>query len=90
MFGELRSPDGPVAHLCKEVEELLEHPYDDMEYADCLMLILDASSNAGIAADDLLNTCWEKLAINRARDWGEPDENGVVEHVRDHDKQESK
>jgi hypothetical protein len=24
----------------------------------------------------------EKLAINRARTWGEPDQLGVVEHVR--------
>ncbi len=88
VFGELRRPDGAVAHLRKEVEELAERPYDDMEYADCLLLLLDGASNAGIAADDLLNTCWEKLAINRARSWGEPDENGVVEHDRDHDGRE--
>lgn len=88
VFGELRPPEGAVAHLQKEVKELAEHPYDDMEYADCLMLILDAASNAGIGADDLLNTAWEKLAINRAREWGEPDENGVVEHVRAADQTE--
>ena len=90
VFGELRPPDGAVAHLLKEVGELSDHPYDDMEYADCLMLILDAASNAGIGADNLLNTCWEKLSINRAREWGKPDENGVVEHVRDLDRQGSK
>lgn len=82
VFGELRRPDGAVAHLAKEVAELAEHPYDDMEYADCLMLVLDAASNAGIGADDLLNTCWEKLAINRNRKWGKPGVDGVVEHVR--------
>ena len=88
VFGELRRPDGAVAHLLKEVGELADHPYDEMEYADCLLLILDAASNAGIGADDLLNACWEKLDINRVREWGEPDESGVVEHVRDHDEQE--
>ena len=82
-FGVCRKPDGPVAHLVKEVQELRDHPYDDMEYADCLMLILDAAHCAGIGADDLLSTAWEKLAINRdLRNWGKPDADGVVEHVR--------
>lgn len=85
VFGELRPPHGAIAHLRKEVGELTECPYDDMEYADCLLLLLDAASNAGIGADDLLNTAWEKLALNQQRKWGEPDENGVVEHTRDHD-----
>ncbi len=76
-------PHGAIAHLAKEVGELAERPFDDMEYADCMLLLLDAASNAGLPADDLLNTCWEKLAINRARTWGEPDENNVIEHVRD-------
>lgn len=82
-FGIGRSPDGPIAHLVKEVEELQKQPYDLMEYADCLMLILDAASNADIPADILLEAAWDKLEINRHRDWGKPDENGVVEHVRD-------
>ncbi len=81
-FGECRMPDGAIAHLAKEVGELADKPFDDWEYADCLMLLLDAASNAGIGADDLLNTAWEKLAINQQREWGEPDENGVVEHIR--------
>ena len=82
-FGEVREPDGAVAHLAKEIKELAKSPYDDWEYADCLMLILDAAHCAGIGADDLLNTAWEKLAINQQRKWGKPDENGVVEHVRE-------
>lgn len=83
VFGVDRNPRGPIAHLKKEVDELLDNPYDDMEYADCLMLILDAARCAGIPADDLLNTAWDKLAINRdLRDWGKPDADGVVEHVR--------
>ena len=41
VFGEQRPPDGAIAHLAKEVGELAERPYDDMEYADCLLLILD-------------------------------------------------
>jgi len=82
-FGLSRSPKGPVAHLVKEVRELSKNPFDDMEYADCLMLLLDAAGNAGISADNLLNACWEKLEINRQRQWGEQDTDGVVEHIRE-------
>ena len=32
--------------------------------------------------DEIFRACVEKHAINRARKWGEPDEHGVVEHVR--------
>ena len=81
-FGVARSPDGPIAHLVKEVKELQQNPYDIMEYADCLMLILDAASNASITGDKLLEAAWEKLEINRQRDWGIPDADGVVEHRR--------
>ncbi len=82
VFGELRPPHGAIAHLRLEVDELATKPFDIWEYADCLMLILDAAGNAGFDADELLVFAWEKLEINRARDWGKPDADGVVEHVR--------
>lgn len=82
-FGYDRSPHGTIAHLAKEVQELRESPYDRMEYVDCLMLLLDAASNARISIDSLLEIAWDKLDENRHREWGEPDEDGVVEHVRE-------
>jgi hypothetical protein len=81
-FGYERHPRGAIAHLVKEVQELAEAPHDALEYVDCLTLLLDAASNAHISIDNLLEIAWDKLDENRHREWGEPDEDGVVEHVR--------
>ena len=53
------------------------------EFADCFMLILDAASHFGLSAHDLIEVTEKKLEINRNRKWGKPDENGVVEHIRE-------
>ena len=82
-FGEDRPPDGAIMHLAKEVIELAGAPYDVEEYADCLMLVCDGASNAGISMRAVLDAAWNKLDKNRYREWGEPDENGLVEHIRD-------
>ncbi len=81
-FGSCRPATRPLHHLAKEVQELIETPDDRMEYADCLILLLDAYRMAGGSADDLIATCYKKLEINKERQWGDPDENGVVEHIR--------
>jgi len=81
-FGK-RTTLGPLKHLEKEVQELLESPNDVMEYADCFMLLIDAARIAGISVDKLLNAVDEKFKINRNRKWGNPDEFGTVEHIRD-------
>jgi hypothetical protein len=84
VFGQNRTPDGEIAHLLKEVEkELTTDPHDINEYADCLLLLLGAARNAGHAADDVVDAAWEKLEVNRHRDWAEPGPDGVVEHVRE-------
>ena len=54
----------------------------DMEFADCFMLLLDAASHSYIDAEQLIGLSYKKLEINKNRRWGEPDENGVVEHVK--------
>lgn len=82
-FGGHRDPRGCLCHLAKEVDELREAPADIMEYADCLTLLLDAARRAGIDGDDILRASYRKLEINKRRQWGAPDANGVVEHVRE-------
>lgn len=70
-------PGSKLAHLEKEIDELKES-LDPEEVADCAILLF------GIAADigcDLIEECWKKLDKNRKRIWGDPDENGVIEHV---------
>ena len=70
------------AHLMKELVEISENPQDVTEWADAFLLLMDASAFAGFTMDEIFRACVEKHAINRARKWGEPDEHGVVEHVR--------
>jgi len=47
------------------------------------MLLLNGASARGYTADDLLLALEEKLQLNKNRKWGNPDENGVIEHIRD-------
>jgi hypothetical protein len=81
-FGYDRNPCAPLAHLMKEVAETATNYTDIMEYADCMMLILDSARMAGHSATEILKATYKKLAINKKRKWGEPDNNGVVEHIR--------
>jgi len=81
--GERRS--ATMEHLRREVEELAAaDPLALEEYADVLMLLARAAADAGFSMGDLSAGVLAKLAVNRDRQWGEPDAHGVVEHVRDH------
>lgn len=51
------------------------------ELADCFTLLLDVAAHENINVSDLLDASEEKLEINKNRKWGNPDENGVVEHI---------
>lgn len=77
-----RGPEGPINHLKKEVDELLECPLDRHEYADCFLLLVDAYRRAGGNIYDLLKAVEEKIKINKSREWGEPDEYGVINHKK--------
>lgn len=81
VFGANRSPLAPLHHLKDEVEETISCPRDVMEYADCLILLIDAFRMAGGTADNLVEAAFIKLEINKNRIWGEPDINGVVHHI---------
>ena len=76
-------PIGPLKHLRKEVDETLEQPHDPMEYADILLLLLDAARRAGINSNDLITHAFIKLGICQQRKWPTPTSNDEpVEHVR--------
>ena len=51
------------------------------ELADCLILLLDVATHEKITVSELIDASEEKMEINKKRKWGEPDENGVVEHI---------
>lgn len=91
-FGTIKRNPAIVYHLLKEVQELIDEFNSTknlsdkqqsirMEFADCFMLILDSAHNFGLSADDLIDASKEKLEINKERKWGNPDKNGVIEHI---------
>lgn len=69
-----------AVHLHREAAELLADPTDAEEMADVLMLLGHLASHAGVNLTEALTA---KLAKNRRRTWGQPDADGVVEHVRE-------
>ena len=75
---------GPLAkikHLAREVSELERDPQSAEEYADCLMLLIGAWAESGRSCEDFIRATEAKLAVNKTRKWGVPDEDGVAEHV---------
>jgi hypothetical protein len=77
-----RGPAGPLKHLAKEAAEALDKPKDLMEFVDCLFLVCDATRRAGFTVDQLIFAAWEKLEINKRRQWQKPTSDEPVEHVR--------
>lgn len=72
------TPQSVCAHLSDEVVELKEAPDDPSEAADCLLLLLHLAHKQGF---DLLAEAQRKHEINTQRNWGRPDERGVVKHI---------
>lgn len=77
-----RGPLGALRHLEKEAREAQESPTDPEEYADCLLLILDAARRAGISPPALVDAAQQKMIINRQRNWPKPVDDTPVEHLR--------
>lgn len=79
------TPLSAAEHLRREVRELifdlkmgnLENA--ESEIADCFLLIVAVAHLSGV---DLEIAADAKLTINKARIWGKPDADGVVEHIR--------
>lgn len=73
-----KSAESIVAHLQREVKELAEDPYDYEEIADCLILLIGLAGHINVDVEKII---LDKMVENYLRTWGEPDEEGVVEHV---------
>ena len=95
-FGSAQRNPGIIHHLKEEVKELLEvvTAYEaskpdgkllkesKYEYADCLMLLLDSAYHIGFSAEELIFATFEKLEVNKNREWQQPDENGLCHHIK--------
>lgn len=73
--------DSIMQHLKREVRELeySTSVNDGEEIADCMILLMHAAFRRRVSAETAIR---RKFAICQAREWGEPDEFGVIEHVR--------
>jgi hypothetical protein len=83
-----RGPKGPLLHLAKEVTEAMADPCDINEYADCLLLILDASRRAGFSAMQVMEAADRKITVNEGRtwpDWKDQPGDVALEHDRTQD-----
>lgn len=74
------TPASTAEHLRREVVELLENPGHREEQADVFHLLVQL---ARVTGNDLAADVAWKFAINQRRAWGQPDSDGVVEHVRE-------
>lgn len=72
---------GVLAHLKKEVQELIDNPDDPHEAADVLGLFTRFWYLKGGTAQSLIKVGREKLEICKTRTYGEPDEDGAVQHI---------
>ena len=72
-----------LKHLQREVQEMRDSEgRDPEEFADALMILWHAAHVAGHEWHAIVAAVHRKLQVNRARTWGDPDADGVVEHVR--------
>ena len=53
------------------------------EYADCFILLCNSAHYFGLSAESLLIASKQKLEICKRSKWGQPDENGVIEHIKE-------
>ena len=94
-FGQA-TPLSKLAHLAQEMVELKDaitnedHTIDHeairktkMEYADCFFLLFGSAAAYGMSYKDICDSIQKKFEINKRRKWGKPDENGVVNHLKE-------
>lgn len=57
----------------------------EREFADCFILLFGAAASDGMTYDKICKCIEEKMEINYKRNWGQPKENGVVNHIKTKD-----
>ena len=74
-----RTPMDVLIKFLEEVAELFKDPQSKDEQADLLILMLDLARLTGI---DILQAGFDKMAINRSREWIIDPKTGIMSHVR--------
>lgn len=81
-FGDV-GPVGPLKHLSKEALEVATDPSDPLEWADMQFLLWDAQRRMGISDEFITRAMIEKLAINKSRQWPEPEDGEPRFHIKE-------
>lgn len=81
-FGNV-GPVGPLKHLSKEALEAAAEPGDLSEWADMQFLLWDAQRRAGITDEQITQAMFEKLAVNKQREWPEPKDGEPRLHIKE-------
>lgn len=59
-----------------------EHAKLKEELADCLLLVLDAARRSGVKPMELFKAAYDKVQVNKARQWPTPQPDMPVEHIK--------
>jgi len=59
-----RGPIGPLKHLAKEANEAIAEPGSLVEYADCLIILFDATRRAGFSCQELVDAAGGTLTLD--------------------------
>jgi predicted RNA-binding Zn-ribbon protein involved in translation (DUF1610 family) len=74
-------------HLRKEIDELIHEIENDgdvpYEITDVLLLAFGTAHKMGMSYETICRIINGKMEINRSRKWGEPNEEGFVEHIKE-------
>jgi NTP pyrophosphatase (non-canonical NTP hydrolase) len=81
-----------LEHMIMEVLELRTDILNNntekrLEFADCFILLFGAAAADGMSYNDICNCIDEKMSINYKRKWGQPDEKGIVNHIKSKEEQ---
>lgn len=74
-----------LQHLKKEISEVeTAKSFDEAkeELADCFILLMGACDSLGLNYDGITEAVKSKMIINKLRQWGTPDKDGVVLHIK--------
>jgi NTP pyrophosphatase (non-canonical NTP hydrolase) len=92
-FGSVDRTIGILNHLKEEVQEVIDakNEYEEgptgllqhkmaTEFADCLILLLDAARKSDLNTDLLMQAAEYKMKVNRERKWKPANEQGYHKH----------
>lgn len=83
-FGPDPRTIGVTSHIRKELDEILEDPFDLNEWIDVMILAVDGAWRAGHSPQDIIDAYLAKMEVNYSRtwpDWQRVTQDDPIEHL---------